>query len=80
MGGVAAFNMGLLEEVEFPERGKATLLFRLMPVFLMAPVLGLMPFVGGSRGGSFQPRPGPGGVFADSAVMKERLKSLQVHT
>jgi hypothetical protein len=66
-GGAAALTAGLLPPAEFPESGKATLLLRLMPVFFMAPVLGLIPFMGGSNGGSFQPRPGVDGPFDPSA-------------
>lgn len=74
-GGAAAFNAGLLPPAAFAESGKATLLLRLMPVFLMAPVLGLIPFMGGSIGGSFQPRPGVDGEFDASVGLSATNRS-----
>jgi hypothetical protein len=65
-GGVAIFTAGLFVGVLLPVRGKATRLFKFKPVFFIAPVLGLIPFIGGNIGGSFQPRPGVGGALEDS--------------
>lgn len=71
---------GLLPPAALLESGKATLLLRLTPVFLIAPVLGLIPFMGGSTGGSFQPRPGVDGEFDASTGLSpvEKIQNWKI--